>query len=78
MADSKQYVKTEKELKALVNTADGKDISMKFWISKCTKVIAHRGKLEPAGVATSTGSNTNEETDKGFKYIRVFETNENM
>ena len=73
--------KKEDELKALVNAVDifNKDISMKFGISRCAKVIVYRGKFEPAqGTPTSMDNITDLETDKGYKYLEVLQTNENM
>ena len=50
---------------------------MKFGTSKYSKVIEHRGKYEPTeGISTSTGRITDVETDKGYKYIGVLQTNE--
>ena len=85
MDDLKLYSKSENELKALVNTVDifSKDIGMKFGISKCVKVIVHRGKYEPVGIIaegimTRTGCTTHVEGDKGYKYLEIRQADENM
>ena len=45
---------------------------MKLGICMCTKVIVHRGKLEPGcGIPTITGRITDVETDNGNKHFLV-------
>ena len=52
---------------------------MKFGISKFAEVIVHRGTFEPAeGILTSIGKITYVETDMGYKYLKVVQTNEYM
>ena len=81
MDDLKLCAKAENELKALVNTVDifSNDIGMKFGVSKCAMVIVHRGKVEPVeSIPTSTGKITDVVTGKGYMYLGVLQTNENM
>ena len=81
MDELKLCVKTENELMALVNTVDtfSKGIGMKFLISKCANVIVHRGKFEPAeGVPTRTCRIMDVVTEKGYKYVEVLQTSDNM
>ena len=52
---------------------------MKCSISKCATLIVHREIFEPAeGIPTSMGRITDVETGKGYKYLGLMRTYENI
>ena len=82
MDDLKLYENSEKETERLTNIIRIflKDIAMEFGISKCSHVTMKAGKLvSVGGIELSSGEVIPElESDKGYKYLDILETDNIM